>query len=43
MHLCYYVRRHPLDDKGEVGEIYLAFATDRNRCWRVRRSAAALN
>ena len=36
MHLCYYVRRHTLDDKDAVGEIYLAFATDRKRCWGVR-------
>lgn len=32
MHLCYYVRRHTLDDKGEVRGIDLAFAIDRNRC-----------
>ena len=43
MHSCYYVRRHTLDDKGEMEGIYLAFATDRNWRWRVRRSAAALS
>lgn len=43
MHLCYYVRRHTLDDKDAVGEIYLAFATDRKRCWGAQRSAAALS
>lgn len=42
MHLCYYVRRHTLDDKGEVG-LTLLLPPDRNRCWRVRRSAAALS